>query len=64
MDDVLPLKDPVSGTEVPAYQSYLCLAWLRSVGIVTQHGRQGYSLAKKDDVAARTEECWRQLATR
>lgn len=64
MDDVLPLKDPVSGTEVPAYQAYLCLAWLRSVGIVTQHGRQGYSLAKKDDLSAHAEECWRQLATR
>lgn len=64
MDDALPLKDPVSGSEIPAYQAYLCLAWLRSVGIVTQHGRQGYSLAKKDDVNARAEECWRQLPTR
>jgi len=64
MDDVLPLKDPIAGSEVPAYQAYLCLAWLRSVGIVTQHGRQGYSLPGRNGIDARVEERWRQLATR
>lgn len=64
MDEVLPLTDPVTGSEVPAYQAYLCLAWLRAVGIVTQHGRKGYSLPKKNAVDVRVEECWRQLPTR
>jgi hypothetical protein len=64
MDDVLPLKDPITGSEVPAYQAYLCLAWLRSVGIVTQHGRQGYSLPGRNGIDARVEERWSQLATR
>jgi hypothetical protein len=31
---------------VPGYQGYAWLAWLRSAGLVKQHGRQGYSLIK------------------
>jgi len=31
---------------VPGYQTYVWLAWLRSVGLIKQHGRQGYSLTK------------------
>ncbi len=31
---------------VPGYQGYVWLAWLRSAGLVKQHGRQGYSLIK------------------
>lgn len=64
MDEVLPLRDTGTGSDVPAYQAYLCLAWLRAVGIVTQHGRQGYTLTKKNAVDVRVEEYWRQLPTR
>ena len=28
--------------EIPAYQVYVCLAWLKSVGAVTGNGRAGY----------------------
>lgn len=31
---------------VPGYQGYVWLAWLRTAGLVKQHGRQGYSLVK------------------
>ena len=64
MDEVLPLKGSATGSDIPAYQAYVCLAWLRAVGIVTQHGRQGYSLAKKGAIEVRVEECWRELPTR
>ena len=64
MDEILPLKEVGTGSDVPTYQAYLCLAWLRAVRIVTQHGRQGYSLTKKNAVDVRVEECWRQLPTR
>lgn len=64
MDAVLPLRDAGTGSDIPAYQAYLCLAWLRTIGIVTQHGRQGYSLTKKNAVDVRVEEYWRQLPTR
>jgi len=43
MEEILPLRDS-DGTELPAYQAYVCLAWLKSIGGVKQHGRQGYSI--------------------
>ncbi len=30
------------GEEIPAYQVYVCLAWLKSAGAVTGNGRAGY----------------------
>ena len=58
MEDVLPLFDADSGREVPSYQAYLVLAWLRSAGVVVQHGRQGYSLEKGTDLDAVVERQW------
>ncbi len=45
MDKLLPLRDPASGTELPGYQAYVALAFLRHAGLVEQHGRSGYSIA-------------------
>jgi hypothetical protein len=64
MNELLPLVDSVDGTEVPMYQAYLCLAWLRSAGIVVQHGRQGYSLAGQGDLVTAAESQWSQLPRR
>ncbi len=64
MEQVLPLHDPMNDSEVPTYQAYLSLAWLRKEKIIVQHGRQGYSLPKETDIAAVVEERWQQLASR
>jgi hypothetical protein len=64
MDKVLPLKDPATGTAFPDYQSYVCLAWLKSSGVVTQHGRQGYSLPKGIELEKSVEALWANLLTR
>jgi hypothetical protein len=56
MESILPLKCSRDGTEVPSYQTYLCLAWLRKQGLVLQHGRQGYSVRPKADLPAKTRE--------
>ncbi len=60
MDKVLPLamKD---GAEIPSYQSYVCLAWLRGIGAVTQHGRQGYSVVGDLDASQVIEQSWSEL---
>jgi hypothetical protein len=39
---LFPLKDG-DGSEFPGYQNYVALAWLRTVGLVKQHGRRGYT---------------------
>jgi hypothetical protein len=62
VDGILPLKD--GGTEIPDYQTYLTLAWLRSVGLLTQHGRQGYSLPEGTDLSELIGGQWDSLPAR
>jgi len=64
MDKVLPLTDPEDSSELPTYQCYLSLAWMRHEGLVVQHGRQGYSLPKNSDLPSAIERIWTQLPTR
>lgn len=59
-DDVLPLTTD-HGTEVPNYQSYLCLAWLRSEGLIESHGRQGYTISNSQNLPKGVEERWHAL---
>jgi hypothetical protein len=62
MEGLLPLRD--GGTDIPDYQTYLTLAWLRSAGLVTQHGRQGYSLPPDTNLEREAELQWGQLVAR
>jgi len=64
MDRLLPLVDKNDGAELPDYQAYLCLAWVRTVGLVKQHGRQGYSLGKNGNLVQAAEALWQQLPSR
>ena len=64
MEENLPLKDPADGTEIPTYQVYLCLAWLRQAKLVEQHGRQGYSLPDSAHLDALAGKLFEQLPTR
>jgi hypothetical protein len=64
MEGLLPLKDQADGTEIPDYQAYLTLAWLRSVGLIMQHGRQGYSLLEGADLERETDRQWNDLKPR
>ncbi len=41
IDDLLPVHD-AAGEELPSYQVYLALAWLRQAGAVDKKGRDGY----------------------
>ena len=64
MDKVLPLVDPTDSSRVPDYQVYLCLAWLKTLGFLTQHGRQGYSLTTRAPIEPLIETHWAALSTR
>jgi len=44
MESLLPITDVTVGSEVPAYQVYLTLAWLRTSGAIRKKGRDGYIL--------------------
>lgn len=41
IEELLPVHD-AAGEELPGYQVYLALAWLRQVGVVEKKGRDGY----------------------
>ncbi len=64
VEDLVPLKDPVSGDEVPSYQTYLCIGWLRQCDLLEQHGRQGYSSKNRTGFRDAILRCWDGTARR
>jgi hypothetical protein len=63
-EDLLPIADPDGGGEVPSYQAYLALAWMRTEALLTQHGRQGYSIPDGIDLSELINTRWEELTTR
>lgn len=59
-DDLLPVKLSGGSDELPGYQAYICLAWLRHIGAVEQHGREGYSVPG-DDLIGTVSRTWETL---
>jgi len=49
------------GETIPGYQTYLCLAFLRSQGFVRQEGRSNYSIQTGVDIESSTEAAWQKL---
>ncbi len=64
MDKILPLINPADNSRVPDYQAYLCLAWLKVLGFLTQHGRQGYSQTTRAPIEPLIESHWAALPPR
>lgn len=64
MAELLPLKHPANGSEIPDYQAYLCLAWLRSSKLLRQHGRQGYSIPRGTALPTLVPKHWDELPVR
>lgn len=58
---LLPCESTDGETIVPDYQVYLVVAWWRELGLLEQHGRQGYSLPKPDEFAKSVERATTEL---
>ena len=63
VDAMLPTADPSDGGEVPAYQVYLVVAWLRSLGLIKKKGRDGY-VVSKGLTERGIEDAWQKLKER
>ena len=63
MEELLPIHDG-EGAEVPAYQAYAGLALLRHVGLIEQHGRQGYSTDRPAELWSTVEGVLKNLPER
>jgi hypothetical protein len=61
-NDLTPIVGP-DNSEIPDYQVYLCLAWLRDLGLITQEGRQGYSIPEPGHLPERVIGEWERLAS-
>jgi hypothetical protein len=53
--------DGAADGDSPTYQFYVCLAWLRSVGLVVQHGRQGYTVPDPAKLKSAAGAAWTAL---
>jgi len=62
-EELLPIRDN-DGTEVPAYQAYAGLALLKQVGLIEQHGRQGYSIPRLPGLSSAVDALLRNLPER
>lgn len=63
MDEILPVPD-TNGGEVPSYQAYLALAWLRDCGVVRRKGRDGYIYSERSIDEESIKELWTALPER
>ncbi|MEZ6190410.1 MAG: hypothetical protein R3C45_03870 [Phycisphaerales bacterium] len=61
VDNLLPVPDPEQGGELPSYQIYLVLAWFRSVGFVSKHGRDGYMVSHAELSEKAMADHWNAL---
>lgn len=62
MDDLLPVE--VEGNEVPLYQAYLVLAWLRDRGAIGKQGKDGYQWLVRDFDESAFETAWGSTPSR
>jgi hypothetical protein len=62
MEQLLPLVD--GDQDVPSYQAYLTLAWLRIENLLDRHGRQGYSVPDAENLRSLVMQRWNKLTER
>jgi hypothetical protein len=60
IDEIMTIHDS-AGTEIPSYQVYLTLAWLRREGLVDRRGRNGYVVPEPDGLSEAFSDLWSTL---
>jgi hypothetical protein len=60
-ESLFPLSDS-EGNEIPSYQSYLSLAWLRQHRLVVSKGRSEYRLPNPGSLQSSADKLWNQLS--
>lgn len=62
IESLFPIRDS-SGEEIPGYQVYVVVAWLREAGVIEKKGRDGYLIRDKS-ILGETNELWNSLQKR
>jgi hypothetical protein len=61
VESLLPVTDQ-AGEEVPAYQVYVTLAWLREIGVIAKKGRDGYVIEDAEATKSGAQDRWQELS--
>lgn len=61
IENVLPVPDISTGGEVPAYQVYLTLGWLRALGFLDRRARDGYKVTADGISTDRMSKEWARV---
>jgi hypothetical protein len=60
-DGLFPVIDPSDGSELPGYQGYLVLRWLREIGLISTAGRSEYIVEAEGSLQDAVEQAWEAL---
>lgn len=60
IEGLLPVHDS-AGQEIPAYQVYVIVAWMRDAGIVERKGRDGYLVEDPSSLFSQFDALWSGL---
>jgi hypothetical protein len=63
VESLLPVQD-VAGEEIPAYQVYVTLAWLRTMGVVEKMGKDGYVIRDTSLIDGGLDKLWGSVPVR
>lgn len=64
VEELLPANDPSTGMNIPAYQAYMTIAWLRGTDVLDKKGRDGYILNRHIGKNSQLDDLWKRLPTR
>lgn len=60
-EELLPLQESAEAGQVPNYQAYAGISFLKQIGLIDQHGRQGYSIPRMSEFKNAVEGIWEKL---
>jgi len=63
IEGLLPVQNG-AGEDIPGYQIYVVIAWLREAGLIEKKGRDGYFVRNKSVISGDLNELWESLQTR
>ena len=63
IEDLFPVST-MTGEQVPSYQIYVVVAWLRDADVIERKGRDGYVILEKSKLRGGFNELWETLQTR
>lgn len=63
IEGLLPVQDD-AGEDIPGYQIYVVIAWLREAGVIEKKGRDGYVIRDKSVLSGELNDLWESLRAR